>query len=437
METGAITYLWGILACFIGSCFFSGSETALTSLSPVEAERIAHSKSWWGRSLQAWIKTPNRILATCLLGNTLVNVAVAAFATSLVVNYYPHIGETLVIGVLTILLLIFGEIAPKMLARTYPGHIAPIVCRFLVPLNMVFYPITLLVTKGIVFVLSGFGLVMSTKRRISSDDIEAMVMMASREGSMEKGKSDILSSIFEFSKTRVKEIMIAKDAISAISVDASLAEILDFVREENHSRYPVYKRSLDRIVGFLHARDLFGVLRSYGFAEGDKPLGVDDIKNFSLRTCLRRAFFVPEQALISTVLNEMKKKRIHLAIVKDEWGNVVGLVTLEDILEEVFGEIEDEHDEKTEKPVTDLFEIGVEVDGDISISDLSTKYDVEIESSDSYSTLNGFLQHYASHQQLTAKTVIIWNHYVFTILAVSDGEVEKVRITQIPEDDKD
>lgn len=432
IESGALTYIWGIIGCFFGSCFFSGAETALTSLSMVEAERLAESRNWWQRSLKAWIRMPNRLLATNLLGNTAVNVAAATFATTLIHSYYPYIQEGVVISLLTILILIFGEIAPKMLARTFPEVFAPIACRVLVPLNFIAYPITHTITRGIVIFLKPFGVILPNKRSIRIDDIEAMVHMARREGSMEQSKSEILSSVFQFSKRRVKEIMIPKDAISAISVDEGLMDVLDFVRQENHSRYPVYKANVDRIIGFLHARDLFGVLKNYGFREsGERP----DLDKFSLRTCLRRAFFVPEQAFISTVMNEMKKKRIHLAIVKDEWGNVVGLVTLEDILEEVFGEIEDEHDEKTELPVRDLFEEGIEVEGDVSISDLRSRYDIDIESSESYASLNGFLQHYASHQNLTEKTVIIWRQYVFAIQKVSDGEIVRVRITQIPEEE--
>jgi putative hemolysin len=425
---------WGaIFLCFVGSCFFSGAETALTSLSHVQAEKLANGKSWWGRSIKFWIKTPNRLLATNLLGNTLVNVAAATIATSLFTQYYPRINLIVVTSVLTIGILIFGEIAPKMLARTYPEKIAPFVCRLLIFFNFIFSPITQAITKGVVLTLRLFGIIMPTRRSINSSDIEAMVLMANRDGSMANDKSRILSSVFEFSKRRVKDIMIPKDDMSAISVDTGLIGVLDFVRQENHSRYPVYKGSLDRIIGFLHARDLFGVMKSYAFSESERP----SIDSFSLRTCLRRAFFVSDQAMISHVLNEMKRKRIHLAIVKDEWGNVVGLVTLEDILEEVFGEIEDEHDEGIETPVVDLFEIGVEVDGDISIVDLKSRYEIEIDPAESYSTVNGFLQHYASHQQLTAKMVIIWKNYVFTILSVTEGEIDRVRITQIPEDDKD
>ncbi|TVQ77378.1 MAG: HlyC/CorC family transporter [Bradymonadales bacterium] len=433
MDASVAAHLGAILLCFVGSCFFSGAETALTSLSQVQAERLANGKSWWGRSIRVWIRMPNRLLATNLLGNTLVNVGAATVATSLVAKHYPSISLVVVTSVLTVGILVFGEIAPKMIARTYPEAIAPIVCRVLIALNYVFSPITQVITKGIVLVLKIFGVILPTRRFVSSSDIEAMVLMANREGSMEMDKSKILSSVFEFSKRRVKDIMIPKDSMSALSVDAGLLEALEFVRQENHSRYPVYKGNLDRIIGFLHARDLFGVMKSYGFSDGPKP----PIENFSLHTCLRRAFFVSEQAMISHVLNEMKRKRIHLAIVKDEWGNVVGLVTLEDILEEVFGEIEDEHDEGQDRPLVDLFEVGVEVEGDLSLVDLKSRFDIEIDSSDSYATVNGFLQHYASHQQLTSKTVIIWKNYVFSILSVREGEIERVRITQIPDDDKD
>jgi putative hemolysin len=433
MDPIALYYWLAIFFCFLGSTFFSATETALTSLTPVQTEKLAAEKSWFSRSLVHWVDFPNRLLATNLLGNTLVNTAAATLTAAYFQIFHPKFNLALVTGALTIAILIFGEIAPKMLARSYNEFLAPFCCRILVILNYVLYPITQVITQGVVFVMRAFGLVLSSKRGIRISDIERMVLMADRDGSTERDKTKILSSVFEFSKRRVKDVMIPKDQISAISVDSNLMDVLDIVRRENHSRYPVYKSSLDRIIGFLHARDLFAVLRNYAFSAGDGA----SLAQFSLRTCLRRAFFVSEHSMISNVLNEMKKKRIHLAIVKDEWANVVGLITLEDILEEVFGEIEDEHDERQEKPVVDLFESGIEVEGDTSLSDLRSKYEIEIEPSESYSTLNGFLQHYASHQQLSPRMVIIWKNYVFTILSVVEGQVEKTRINQLPDSEED
>ncbi|MGA0164254.1 MAG: hemolysin family protein [Bdellovibrionota bacterium] len=433
MDPIAIYYWIAIFFCFLGSTFFSGTETALTSLSPVQAEKLAADKGWFSKSLKHWIDFPNRLLATNLLGNTLVNTAAATLTASYFQIFHPQINLAIVTGALTIVILIVGEIAPKMFARSYSEFLAPFCCRVLVMLNYVLYPLTQVITQGVVVVLRAFGVVLSSKRSIRIADIERMVLMANRDGSTEKDKTKILSSVFEFSKRRVKDVMIPKDQISALSVDSDLIDVLDTVRRENHSRYPVYKSSLDRIIGFLHARDLFSVLKNYAFDSGEKL----NLNQFSLRTCLRRAFFVSEHSMISNVLNEMKKKRIHLAIVKDEWANVVGLITLEDILEEVFGEIEDEHDERQEQPVIDLFESGIEVEGDTSLSDLRSKYEIELEASESYSTLNGFLQHYASHQQLSPRMVIIWKNYIFTILSVVEGQVEKIRINQLPDTEED
>lgn len=431
--------LWtlsGILCCFLLSCFFSATETALTSLTSAESERLSNSDNWWAKSLRHWIGHPNRLLATLLLANTLVNAAAAVLTSSFISESLgfgsSNITQAVSTAVVTFFILIFGEITPKMIARGYPTQVAPYLTRLLLIFNSILYPISYLMTRLISFLLKAVGIFVPSQRSVTSGDIERMIIMARRQGIMPQDKSKILSSVFAFTKRRVRDIMIPKEKISAVSVDTPLVQILDFVRQENHSRYPVYKGDLEKIIGFLHARDLFGVLKAYGFSEEPRPA----LQNFSLRTCLRRAFFVSEAALISSVLNEMKSRRIHLAIVKDEWGNVVGLVTLEDILEEVFGEIDDEHDERVERPVFDLYETGVEVVGEISISDLKTHYDVDIDPSESYSTLNGFLQHYTSHAPLSSKTVVIWKNYVFTILEVSEGEVHRVRITQTADEDK-
>lgn len=422
LDQADLYILTGILAAFLLSCFFAAVETALTSLSRVQAERLATSPNFFKRSVKSWNEHPNRMLATILVADTLMDTAVATLSTSFMIRNYPDVNLLIITSALTIFVLLFGEILPKTIARTYPEALSPILCRVLLVFDYFFYPVTYVVTTGMGAVLKLVGIGLPKTRSIQSGDIESMVLLASREGSVERDKTTILSSVFQFSKRRVKDIMLPRDKICALSINATLNQVLDMVRQENHSRYPVYNGTLDKIIGFLHARDLFGIIRQ-------------GAENFSLRTCLRRAFFVSESMMISRVLHDMKSSRIHLAIVKDEWGNVVGLVTLEDILEQVFGEIEDEHDEATHKPVVDLYSAGVEVDGSEALVDLRSRYGVDLDPTESYSTVNGFLQHYASHQQLSPKMIIIWNKYVFSILAVKEGEVERVRITEIPSDD--
>ncbi len=423
-------YISGILLSFCLSAFFAAVETALTTLSRVQIDQIASRNGFFSSSLKVWAQNPNRLLASILVADTLTDTATATLTTSFMIKNYEHANILVVTSVLTVVVLLFGEIMPKMLARAYAEDLAPLLCRIMVFFDFIFYPVTHTLTTGFAWILKLVGVALPQAQGITSTDIESMILLARREGSVARDKTEILRSVFQFSKRRVKDIMISREKICALPINASLNQVLDQVRQENHSRYPVYNTNLDRIVGFLHARDLFGIIRQAGAALDPKAAA----ESFSLRTCLRRAFFVSEAMLISRVLQEMKTSRIHLAIVKDEWGNVVGLVTLEDILEEVFGEIEDEHDEGVSKPVVDLYSAGIEVEGSDSLSDLASRYGVEVEPSEAYSTVNGFLQHYAAHQTLTPKMIIIWNKYVFSILSVKDGEIEKVRITEIPSD---
>lgn len=424
------SYLIIVVICFLVSAFFSLTETALTSLTPLQADRLAEVKGYLHSSIKHWIKQPSRLLTTILVCNTLANSMAAIYAARYLQIGHPEISDLTISICVTVAVLIFCEIAPKILARSFPEAFAPISCRILVGFHYVFYPFTYLVTRMISVIFETFGVIISHRPTIKPSDVEYMITRATAEGNLEQDKTQILSSVFQFSKRRVKEIMVPRDKICAISIDTNIWDVLDIVRHENHSRYPVYNGNLDRIVGFLHARDLFGLMRAHGLAKGDTMR----FENISLRTCLRRAYFVSEHTMISRVLNEMKANRVHIAIVKDEWGNVVGMITLEDIIEEIFGEIRDEHDEEAPKAVGDLYSSGIELEGSESLVDLKSKYEIDIEPSESYSTLNGFLQHYASHQNLTANTVIIWEKYVFSILGVKDGEIERVRITEIPEE---
>jgi CBS domain containing-hemolysin-like protein len=430
MDGAEYSYLIVVAICFFFSSYFSLTETALTSLTPLQSDRLAEVGGWFNSSIRHWIKQPSRLLTTILVCNTLANSMAAIYAARYLQSIHPEISDLAISITATIAILVFGEIAPKIVARSFPEIFAPVACRILVGFHYVFYPFTYLVTRMISVVFETFGVIISHRPTIKPSDVEYMINRATAEGAMEQDKTQILSSVFQFSKRRVKDIMVPRDKMIAISIDTNILGVIDLVRNENHSRYPVYNSNLDRIVGFLHVRDLFGLLRAHGLAKSDKL----NFENISIRTCLRRAFFISEHSMISRVLNDMKANRIHLAIVKDEWGNVVGMVTLEDILEEIFGEIRDEHDDEAPKPVGDLYSSGIEIEGSESLVDLKSKYEIDIEPSESYSTLNGFLQHYASHQQLTPNTVIIWEKYVFSILSVKDGEIEKVRVTEIPED---
>lgn len=415
--------------CTLASFIFSFSEMALSSVSQASAERILAGRGPFNRNMKFWIEHPNRILATILVGNTIANTMSAIFISEIFELAHPGVSPIWIGAAWTLVILVSSEITPKIIARAYADSTAALACSLMTVCYYLLYPITIGITSSVNAFLRMLGLITQRVESIQSSDLEYLVHKAHQAGSIERDKSKILSSVFQFSKRRVKEIMIPKDKICAIPVDANLMEVLDIVRRENHSRYPVYNQNIDRIVGFLHARDMFAVLKSYGFSED----GRTNLQNFSLRTSLRRAFFVPEQALISRVLNEMKSNRVHLALVKDEWGNVVGLVTLEDILEEVFGEIHDEHDEAETIKLQDLYSSGIEVEGSETVLDLRSKYGVDLEESESYTTVNGFLQHYAAHQNLTPKMVIIWKNYVFSIQAVKEGEVERVLITEIPQ----
>lgn len=398
------------------SAFFSGSEAALISI-PSKRIRQLIEDQIKGKSAYVFLsEKPSELLTTILIGNNFVNIFVASYATTIAQSYLESDAISYSVGITTILILIFGEIIPKTFMRNHAETLVIPVVRILQLCYYLLFPIVHIFMFIIKLVLGENASLQ--EKMITKDDIEFMVGEAEKDRSIDSKQIDLLTSILEFPTIKVKDIMTPRASVSGIKADAVFDETIKMIREMQHSRYPVYEEDIDSTIGFIHVKDI-------SFATDIER------ETFDVTKYVNEPFFVYEHMKIQAVFDHMNRKKIHLALVKDENGLVVGIVTLEDIMEEIFGEIQDEYDDEDDTLTSDgqdLLENGVTVHGSISLRDLSSEFDVKIPLNDNYSTLRGFLLDMLGNNFPKEGNILFWDGLSFELLKVVVNEIEEVKI---------
>lgn len=322
--------LLGLLVLLGLSGFFSGSETALLSLDKLRVRFLQQKKHPNADNLASLLDNPDRLLSGILVGNNLVNIAASVIATGLFVSYFGESGEWLTVLILTPILLIFSEICPKTYAAQYPEKMS---FQVLKPIRFVVWALTpvIIVVSSISRLLTSFLRKHDSESlSVSEDEIKAMIEMGEESGVVATEQRQMLHGIFDLSETRVRDIMIPRTEVTGIDQSATFKEVLSTARQTRHSRFPVFSEDLDSIVGVIHSKDILDY--------------VGQIEHFDLKELSRKPYYVPESKRIGVLLQSFRKKREHLAIVVDEYGGMEGIVTLEDVVEEIVGEIHDEYD---------------------------------------------------------------------------------------------
>ncbi len=360
-------------------------ESALFSLSEVKLRGRLESEGKLPKVLQDWLDRPNQVLAGILIGNNLVNITASALATSLAYSVFDGMegayAMTIAVGVMTLLILIGGEVVPKTLAKHHPDRylvFLPII-RFSL---IIFAPLTtalVWVTHRVVRVLGGD---VDSEMRVTEEDIETMVRIGKQDGSIDPEQTRLLTGVLELDETIAREIMVPRTEMVVLPIDATVAEIVQRMKESGHSRYPVYEGRPDKIVGMLYVKDLLRAVERDGAGQ------------FALDTLLRKALIRPANIDIQRLLVDMKADRVHMCMLVSEYGGIEGLVTLEDIVEEVFGPIYDEHDGA--EAIRELRDRSWHLDGGVSLHDLKNDLDVELGEDEDYKTVAGMLMKAAS-----------------------------------------
>ena len=413
-----------ILILLLGSAFFSGSEVALFSLDKKKLEANFDKTGIIYRYLLNLINYPRRLLVTILIGNTLINVAISivavAFAMDIAAFYNLSVSLLLTIQILliTILILLFGELFPKVIATKNPIKFAKIIAVPLNLLNMAIFPVTEFITEILRLTSSKLNFDKS-KSAISKDEIYDLADISKAKGAIKEGEHSLISGLVMFRGLTVDQIMTPRVDMVSVSINEEYDSIINTITQSGHSRIPVYKESLDEIVGIVFAKDLL------------KFINNEDLKiKYSLMTLIKNPMFVPETKLITDLFKEFQENKIHLAIVVDEYGGTSGLVTLEDIIEEVVGDIWDEFD-KTENDLIKIEENKFVALGKAKLEDLNDELNTNIKiEDDDYETLGGYVLNKAGIIPKEGFSFAEGN-YKYTVKEVQKKRIKKVLIEKI------
>ncbi|MCX6173755.1 MAG: hemolysin family protein [Ignavibacteriales bacterium] len=424
MEYGWSIKILLLLICFILSAFFSGSEVALFSFDKKKLREFKKQHKIIGSYLQSLLENPRRILVTILIGNTVVNVAASIIAVMLaleaarIFNISVQLALLIQIPLLTILILLFGEVTPKLWANKYPAQCVRITAVPLYWLGIILYPISKILTDLLRLLSSKINFD-RTKSALHETDIKDLADLSIETGTIEEGEHELIHGIVSFKTVTAREVMTPRVDIIAVSLNTDFDEMMKIINASGHSRIPLYEDSLDKVIGIIYAKDLLPFLSNPEIR-----------KSLSLKNIAREAMFVPETKLINVLLHDFQEKNMHLGIVVDEYGGTSGLISLEDILEEIVGEIRDEYD-REENEIVKLNENSFMILGKVSIDELNELLNLDFSSeNDDYDTVGGFIFNQAGiiPQQ---GFHLIHNNYKFTVKEVVNKRVNKVLVEKV------
>ncbi len=406
--------------CILASAFSSSTETALTALGEARARQLVDEGGH--RTLQLWLDHPSRVLATLLVVNTLANTLSAALMTELIDGLGASNAVALATGIATLLLLAFGEVTPKTLARQYAPSYAPIVMPLVTIAYWLSYPLVSVlgaVPKRIERLFKkGSEATSEHGPALTSDEIEYMIDLGVRQGVLDREKSALLTSVLEFTDIVTREVMVPRLSVVALPIDATKEEVLKTILDSEHSRIPVYEGSVDEIVGVLYVKTLLADLEM-GRLNGP----------FEIRRYVKPPYFVPELMKISRLLREFQQRKLHLAIVVDEFGGTAGVIALEDVVEEIVGEIQDEQDVE-EGRVKLLADGTVVADAAIPLRDLEEHLKVDFPDELDADSLGGFVTGLAGKVPPVG-SVLVWEKIRFTVRAGDDRRVTRVEMRHL------
>ena len=413
-ETGQLIAII-ILLCL--SAFFSSSETALTTVNQIRMRTLADNGDKRAARVLHVTGNPGKMLSAILIGNNIVNLSASSISTSLAIHLFGNTGAGIATGILTFLILIFGEVTPKTMATIKADSMSLTVAAPIGLLMKILTPVIFIINKlslGLRFLLHVN--IKDAQKKMTEEELRTIVDVSQENGVIEHEERDMIHNLFDFGDAEAKEIMVPRIDMTFVQADATYQEVLDIFRQDMFTRLPVYEDSTDNVIGIINMKDFL--------LQNDTP-------EFSVRNLLREPYFTYEHKNTADLFLEMRKSSISLAIVLDEYGVTAGLITLEDLLEEIVGEIRDEYDADEEDDITRISDREFYVLGSANLNDVSEALSLHF-TSDDYDTIGGYCLGLLDHLPEKNEIILTDNNILLRIDRMEKNRIERIYI-RLPE----
>lgn len=413
-ETGQLIAII-ILLCL--SAFFSSSETALTTVNQIRMRTLADNGDKRAARVLHVTGNPGKMLSAILIGNNIVNLSASSISTSLAIHLFGNTGAGIATGILTFLILIFGEVTPKTMATIKADSMSLTVAAPIGFLMKILTPVIFIINKlslGLMFLLHVN--IKDAQKKMTEEELRTIVDVSQENGVIEHEERDMIHNLFDFGDAEAKEIMVPRIDMTFVQADATYQEVLDIFRQDMFTRLPVYEDSTDNVIGIINMKDFL--------LQNDTP-------EFSVRNLLREPYFTYEHKNTADLFLEMRKSSISLAIVLDEYGVTAGLITLEDLLEEIVGEIRDEYDADEEDDITRISDREFYVLGSANLNDVSEALSLHF-TSDDYDTIGGYCLGLLDHLPEKNEIILTDNNILLRIDRMEKNRIERIYI-RLPE----
>ena len=415
METSDILQLVILVLLLSASAFFSSAETALMTSNKLRIRNLAENGDKRAEKVLEITANTDKMLSAILIGNNIVNLSASALSTTLTLKMFGSSLVGVATGILTFLILVFGEITPKNVASKNAENMALKYIGIISVLVIILTPVIYVVNKVAGIVISLFIKNNDDNNMVTEDELRAMVEVSHEDGVIEKEEKKMIVNVVDFGDTVAGDIMLPRVDMVMVSVESSYGEILKIFREERYTRIPVYEESPDNVIGILNVKDF---------------LLIEDKENFSVKEHLREPLYTYEYKKTSSLMVDMRKTGANIVIVLDEYGTTVGLITLEDMLEEIVGEIRDEFDADEDEGITKISETEYLIDGSTNLDDVNDRIGLEL-SSEEYESIGGIIMEKLGRLPVEGE-VITFDNIILTVKKMDHARIEKVGLKLKP-----
>jgi CBS domain containing-hemolysin-like protein len=405
--------------CVLLSAAFAAAETAITALGTLKARHLVETEAK-AHHLNLWLQHPSRVLTTVLLFNTVVKILASAVATNVASHYSKDQAIGIATGVTTFLVLVFGEVIPKAFGRAHAESVGIFGIRFVNVAYRITYPAVWVLSELANFMIRRFGRPTSLQPTITEEELEFLIKIGEKSGAIEPSKREMITGVFDFDETKVREIMTPRTDVAAIEKSDTFHEATSLIIQTGHSRIPVYEERIDNVVGIIFAKDL---LRHAAQGQMKTPLS----------HLMRQPLFVPDSKPIMDAFKDLKRTKNHMAVIIDEYGGMAGVVTMEDILEEIVGDIQDEFD-KEEAQVLKIDKGVYDVSGAMNISEFREYFELdeafEAEVEGEADTIGGWMTQFLGDMPEVGQTVTR-GPLTIEVSEVGRHRIERLRVAKI------